>query len=98
MCGFFWGGCIYIYAIEMFSLSNDEQCSSSLGFFILWPVWLPESLIGTPLWATAYRAVANEAVKRPILFFFFLGIIDRGKKLIRHPTRLEGGAHKKNNK
>lgn len=76
-------------------MSNDLL---PLVFFILWPVWLPESLIGTPLWATAYRAVANEAVKRPILFFFFLGIIDRGKKLIRHPTRLEGGAHKKNNK
>jgi hypothetical protein len=33
MCGFFRGGGLYIYAIEMFSLSDDEQWSSSLGFF-----------------------------------------------------------------
>jgi hypothetical protein len=54
-------------------------------------VWLQSLFfLGTPLCATAYRAVTNEAVKRPILFFFFVGIIDREKKLIRHPSRLEG--------
>jgi hypothetical protein len=45
ICVVFFRGVVYIYAIEMFSLSNDEQWSSSLGFFILWPVWLPESLL-----------------------------------------------------